>query len=115
MRDEERQVGRPKGWHRAGMSKQGLLDQQAALRTDQLEALEAFCCAQVARLEDTIRHRYSLEEGLLARPAAARDLMPQNDGFIRPRMGIDCDVEVRGTCTGWQGKTSNDHLKEVNA
>lgn len=78
-----------------------------------IDHLEAFCCAQIARIEHHLAERYgadyNLHRGDTSRCLNGRGqkdlahynqfhVMPQNDHMTRTRIYHECDIETRGNC-----------------
>ena len=101
-------AGRPTGWSpKTGWDGRGLGDQKATQRREQVERFEAFCCAQVERVEIALAARYSreLHESDWDRtvPDNRYMAMPSNDYMTRQTLLRDGEVLWRGNGTHMSG------------
>lgn len=89
--------------------------------TTSLDLLEAFCCAQVERVQRTLARVYGYEgdpngyTGPGAHSTGPKNyLMPQNDHFTRIRLLRDTTVDIRGRCgrsSAWQDRQEQENLR----
>ena len=62
-----------------------------------IDRLEAFCCLQIERIETTLHHKYTREQGKSKRSVKNKaGLIPENDEMTYGVLRAECDIERRG-------------------